>query len=346
MTLRVGLGLFTCQVPPDAAHGVADEYEDLLGLARVAEELEFDSFWVSEHHGAADAYLPSLTVMLGALAAVTSKILLGTGVVLGPLQPPLRFAEDCAVVDQLARGRLILGLGSGWRRAEFEAFGIPPNERVRRTVELVQICRAAWTSERFTFRGRCFSYDDVAVTPRPHRPPPLLLGGSVPAAIERAGRLGDGFLGTGTPQVGLEAFARQVELFDQAARAAGRDPGGLPIGFHVNAWVSPDGQIPPSVLRSMWHQIGTYMAWHAIDDGQPASGLPPLDEARIRQRGWLGTPEAVVEAARPWIERLGDRELHVIFRLHYPGMRRLQAEAAMRLFAERVAPALRRLAGG
>jgi alkanesulfonate monooxygenase SsuD/methylene tetrahydromethanopterin reductase-like flavin-dependent oxidoreductase (luciferase family) len=92
MSLHVGLGLFTGQVPPDDERSVADEYQDILGLAKLAEDVGFDSFWVSEHHGSADAYLPSLTIMLAAVAAVTSRIQLATAVVLAPFQHPLRFA--------------------------------------------------------------------------------------------------------------------------------------------------------------------------------------------------------------------------------------------------------------
>ena len=106
MPLRVGLGLFTGQLPPASARTFAEEYADILALSRDAEAAGFDSVWVSEHHGAADGYLPALTVMLGALAAVTSRVELGMGVVLGPFQHPLRFAEDCAVVDNLAGAEL------------------------------------------------------------------------------------------------------------------------------------------------------------------------------------------------------------------------------------------------
>jgi alkanesulfonate monooxygenase SsuD/methylene tetrahydromethanopterin reductase-like flavin-dependent oxidoreductase (luciferase family) len=94
----------------------------------------------------------------------------------------------------------------------------------------------------------------------------------------------------------------------------------------------------------MWHQIGTYMLWHARDSGSDAQELPPLDEALIRQRAITGTPGDVVERARPWIEEFDQRELHVIFRLHYPGMRFDEADRAVRLFAAQVIPALEELA--
>lgn len=342
MSLHAGLGLFTGQVPPDSSQSVAQEYADILALAQVAEDVGFDSFWVSEHHNAEDAYLPSMTVMLGALAAVTKRMVLGTAVVLGPFQHPLRFAEDCAVVDQLSRGRLLIGLGSGWRAEEFRAFNIPIKERASRTAELAQVCRLAWDNDQFSFQGKHFQYENVSVTPRPYGSVPLMLGGSVEAAIRRAGRLGDGFIGT--PQKRFDLFREQVAIFDAAAREAGKDPSTMPIGLHINAWVSPDGSLPETVRQAMWHQIGTYAMWHAVDDGDPAAQMPPIDDQKIRDRAFIGTPAEVVAEASPWVRAFGNRDLHIIFRLQYPGMHRAEAEAATRLFGSEVIPALKALA--
>jgi alkanesulfonate monooxygenase SsuD/methylene tetrahydromethanopterin reductase-like flavin-dependent oxidoreductase (luciferase family) len=257
------------------------------------------------------------------------------------MHQPLRFAEDCAVVDLISGGRLVVGLGAGWRRREFEVFGVPLAERARRTKELVETCRRAW--------GPQAAGDDVSsATPKPVRPIPLLLGGTAPAAVQRAGRLADGYLGT--PQNNLPAFRSAVELFDRAATAAGREPATLSLALHVNAWVAADGEIPPPVLASMWHQIGSYARWHAMDDGTARSGtdlppldLPPLDLDRLRARTIYGTPDSVVAQATPWVEEFAGRELHLIVRLHYPGMRLADAEPAIRAFADQVAPRLRAL---
>ncbi|HVM11893.1 MAG TPA: LLM class flavin-dependent oxidoreductase, partial [Actinomycetota bacterium] len=193
MAVRVGLGLFTGQVPPESGRSFADEYHDIIELARLGESLGFDSVWVSEHHGAGDGYLPSLLPVLGAIAAVTDRVRLGTGVLLTPFHHPLRLAEDAAVVDQLSGGRLILGLGLGWREEEFRMFGVPIRERVGRTLETVEILRKAWTGERFTHRGRAFPLEDVRVTPPPARDDgiPIYVGGHVEAACRRAGAVGE-----------------------------------------------------------------------------------------------------------------------------------------------------------
>ncbi|MFB3737417.1 MAG: LLM class flavin-dependent oxidoreductase, partial [Candidatus Velamenicoccus archaeovorus] len=165
MGVRVGIGLFTGQLPAGSERTYALEYREMLDLVRLAEALGFDSAWVSEHHGTSDGYLPSLLVMLSAFAASTERLLLGTGVVLTPFHDPIRLAEDAAVVDQLSDGRLIVGLGLGWRAEEFRMLGVPRSERLVRTVETVEILRRAWTGRRFSFQGRAFRYDRVRVSP-------------------------------------------------------------------------------------------------------------------------------------------------------------------------------------
>lgn len=342
MALKVGLGLFTGQVPPGSGRSFVEEYSEILALSQDAEAAGFDSIWVSEHHGAADGYLPSLTVLLGAIAAVTRRVELGMGVVLGPFQHPLRFAEDCAVVDNLAAGRLVVGLAPGWREEEFRAFGVPIGERVGRNSELVKVCRLAWTGRRFSFEGRYHRYQEVAVTPPPAHPLPILMGGFVEKAAARAGRLGDGFLASRNE---LPAFQRLVRAFDEGARGAGKDPGRMPIGLLQNAWVSRDGAVPDHVLAGAWHQLGTYAAWRVPNDTPEAAfRLPPPDARAVQERMAAGTPDQVVAAIGPWLEAYGRRDLTVVFRLHYPGMTRAQARPAVELFAQEVMPALKRMA--
>src|SRR5206468_10324912 len=169
MAVHVGIGLFTAQVPPDSGRTFTQEYREITDLVRLVETLGFESAWVSEHHGSGDGYMPSLLPTLAAFAAATDHIQLGTGVILTPFHNPLRLAEDAATVDLISGGRLILGLGLGWREEEFRMFGMPMRERVRRTEEAIEICRRAWTGRRFSFEGRVFSFDQIKVTPAPAR---------------------------------------------------------------------------------------------------------------------------------------------------------------------------------
>ncbi len=342
MGVRVGLGLFTGQVPAWSSRSFSQEYRETLELIRLAEAVGFDSAWVSEHHGASDGYLPSLLPMLAAAAAVTERIALGTGVILAPLHDPLRLAEDAAVVDQLSGGRLVLGLGAGWREEEFRAFGVPRAERVVRTVETVEILRRAFGGRRFSFEGRAFRYDRVRISPPPARPggPPILLGGYAEAAVRRAGRLADGYI---TDDAELEQVRRYARLVEQGAREAGRDPGGLQLVLLRNAFVVAEGDPWPRIREGVRHQIGAYAAWEAGHDTPEHDSLEPLaDEEELRRWTVAGSPQEVVAALRPLVEAFGGRrDLHLVVRLHYPGMDLDTAAAAVELFAGSVLPALR-----
>jgi alkanesulfonate monooxygenase SsuD/methylene tetrahydromethanopterin reductase-like flavin-dependent oxidoreductase (luciferase family) len=341
LSLHLGFGLITGQVPPGSGRTFAREYAETLQLAQLAEDAGFDSVWVSEHHGAADGYLPSLPVLLGALAAVTRRVELGMGVVLGPFQHPLRFAEDCAVLDNLSGGRLLAGLAPGWREEEFRAFGVPLAERVARTADLVRVCRLAWAGQRFSFQGRFWNYEAVAVTPSPAHPIPIFLGGFVEKAAERAGRLGDGFLAS---RNSFDRFRELVDAFDAGARASGRDPQELSVGFLHNAFVTADGGTPEEVWRGAWHQLGTYVAWASTDTPEVPYQLPPVDRRQVEARTALGTPDQVVDRLGPWVEAFGRRRLYAVIRLHYPGMTYGEAAPAVELFTSRVMPQLRAIA--
>src|SRR5262245_46858747 len=123
MGVRVGIGLFTAQIPAGSDRTFDREYREQRELVRLAAPRGVDSARATAHHGSSDGNLPSQLALLAAFAAATERIELGTGVILAPLHDPLRLAEDAAVVDQISGGRLILGLGNGWREEEFRVFG-------------------------------------------------------------------------------------------------------------------------------------------------------------------------------------------------------------------------------
>ena len=340
MTLKIGVGLFTGQIPEGSTRTFHQEYSDYLDLVRAVEDAGLDAAWVSEHHFSSDGYLPSLLPLLAAFAAVTSRIELGTGVVLAPFHDPIRLAEDFAVVDQIAGGRVVCGLGIGWRDEEFRAFGIDVASRVRRTTEIVEILRQAWNDGRVNFEGRHYSYDDVAVTPKPARVPPILLGGFVDDAIRRAGRIADGYLSSRAD------LARVRDAFAMAAeeRAKAGKEGPPLVGILQNAFVSedPDGDWP-MVRDGIGHQLGVYSGWRGGTDvpGKPLQVMPP-DEETIRRSTAYGTPEDVVRYLTPLIEELGEYpEAHLVLRLHYPGMDAAPAARAIDLLGRQVAPELR-----
>jgi probable F420-dependent oxidoreductase len=342
MAVQVGIGLFTGQVMPGSARTFEQEYREILDLVRLAEAVGFDSAWVSEHHGAGDGYLPSLLPVLAAFAGATSHIKLGTGVMLTPFHDPLRLAEDAAVVDQISGGRLILGLGLGWREEEFRMFGQPMSERVRRTVEAVDVLRLAWTGERFSYEGRIHSYDQVLLTPTPARRGgvPIFLGGTADQAVRRAGRIGDGYIRTRSD---AESAKRAFALAEEGARDAGKDPEALALAQLQSVFVWDEGDAWELVVEGARHHLGVYTGWEEGSD-TPGKGFwitpPPDDE--LRRRIAAGTPDEVTARLRPLVQAFGDREeFHLIVRLHYPGMDFDVAARSVELFAEKVMPALK-----
>ena len=341
--MKIGVGLYTGQLPKGSTRTFHEDYRDAIELARLTEEEGLDSMWVSEHHGSADGYLPSLLAMLAAFATVTERIELGTGVVLAPFHDPLRLAEDFAVVDQLSKGRLIAGLGIGWRDEEFRTFGIDPKTRTRRLREITEILRLAWSEDRFDFDGRHYKYEQVAVTPKPYRVPPLFIGGFVEAAIRRAGRIGDGYISSRAEAGWVEsAFAMAAEERERAGRS-----GPLPVALLQNAFVTedPDGDWP-MVRDGIGHQLGVYAGWRRGTDvpGKALEVTPPSEDD-IRRTTAYGTPEQVVEFLTPYIRAMAPYpDSHLILRLHYPGMTLEPAARSLRLLAREVAPRVRALA--
>lgn len=340
MALKIGVGLFTGQIPADSSRTFHQEYQDYLQLAQKIEAAGLDSAWVSEHHFSADGYLPSLVVMLAAFAAVTERIELGTGVVLAPFHDPIRMAEDFAVADQLSGGRVIAGFGIGWRDEEFRAFNIDVSTRVRRLREIVEVLRHAWNDERFSYKGKHYNYTDVSVTPKPARVPPILIGGFVDSAIKRAGKIGDGYISSrAEPDRVAQAFETAAE-----ERAKAGHEGPPIVGLLQNAFVTEDPERDwPMVRDGIGHQLGVYAGWREGTDvkGKPLEVKPPPEDD-IRRTTAYGTPDQVVDYLSRVAGVLGRYpESHLILRLHYPGMDAAPAARAIELLGAEVAPRLK-----
>jgi probable F420-dependent oxidoreductase len=181
--------------------GRAASPETIAKAARQAEDLGFAHVWVSDHLGVPvgmtypPAFMYEPVVTLTWAAAVTSRVRLGTSVLVIPYRPALHMAKELASLDRLSGGRLLLGAALGWLREEFEALGVPIRERAARAEESIAAIRACWTDKVVNFEGSTIRFKDLRVLPRPEQPIPIWLGGSSGAALDRAIRIGDGWHG-------------------------------------------------------------------------------------------------------------------------------------------------------
>lgn len=191
--------------------------------AQAVENAGFDYYSLIEHHQADFDEYSSPLVWLAAIAARTSKIRIGATVILPPLYHPIRLAEDAANLDVISDGRLFLAGGAGYQEKDFLAMGVPMRERGQRMNEILEILPLAWRGDPFSYEGKIFKYDDVKVTPKPFQQPiPLWGGGGSPAAVRRAARLCDGWIGSNNAR--LAELEQIVPMYRAEAEKAGRKP--------------------------------------------------------------------------------------------------------------------------
>lgn len=177
--------------------------EAITRAAAHAEGLGFAHVWVSDHvvHPAAQSYpspyLVDPFVTLTLAAAVTTRVRLGTSVLVVPQHNPVWLANALASLDAMSSGRLILGAGVGWSEAEFNALGMRFADRGQRMDEILDLLRAAWRDDPVSFHGQHYRFDDIRFLPKPAGDIPVWIGGGVEAAYRRAVERGDGFQAVG-----------------------------------------------------------------------------------------------------------------------------------------------------
>ena len=221
--MKFGVGLFSMQTHKDLDCRHVDLYRNSLEHVRLAEAVNFDSVWLSEHHFLEDGYCSSPLGMAAAMAAVTERVRIGTGALILTLHNPVRVAEDSATVDLISGGRFDLGVAIGYRKEEFEGFGVPVTQRPSRIEEGIEIIEKCWEDGPFSYEGKRFSFSNIDVTPKPvQRPIPIYIGGFEEPAVRRAGRLGYPLLiGPGRT---VPMIMDTLGWYNDEAEKAGRDP--------------------------------------------------------------------------------------------------------------------------
>jgi probable F420-dependent oxidoreductase len=214
-------------------YGRPIEVGRMLEVARRAEERGLDSVWVTDHvivpEQANVIYREDMLdplAVLPWLAGVTSRVALGTSVVILPYRSPIPVAKLLASVDVLSGGRLIVGAAIGWLEGEFDALGVPFKERASRSDEALELMRALWTQEHPKIQTKCHRVQDVVASPMPlQKPrPPLYIGGASDGAYRRVARLGDGWHASSTNH---DAFRQGADTVRRFWKEAGRE--GAPL---------------------------------------------------------------------------------------------------------------------
>jgi probable F420-dependent oxidoreductase len=191
----------------------------ILDTVRQAEELAFDSVWVTDHILVPQTleiiyrdHMLEPLALLSHVAAITRRVRIGTSVIILPYRNPIVVAKMLATIDQLSAGRLIFGAAVGWMEPEFAALGAPFDERGAFSDECLRLMKALWTQEKVSFEGRYFSFSDMQASPRPiQRPhPPIWVGGNSARARRRVAEYGDGWHATAMPLEGLKAGIADV----------------------------------------------------------------------------------------------------------------------------------------
>jgi probable F420-dependent oxidoreductase len=215
-------------------------------VATAADELGYESFWTVEHvavpkdyqspypysssgkmGGPDDMSIPDPLIWLSYVAAVTKQIKLATGVAILPQRNPIYTAKETATIDQMSGGRMILGVGAGWMREEFDVLGVPFDDRGKRTDEYIKALRVLWGDASPTFDGDYVSFKDTFVRPQPvNKSIPIHVGGHSDRAARRAGELGDGFFPGASD---IETLTHCIGLMRQVAEKNGRDPSTIEV---------------------------------------------------------------------------------------------------------------------
>ena len=347
--MKLGIS-FSFQAHRELGEPYDKAYREGLELAAEASRLGIDSIWASEHHGEADGYCPSPVVACAALAVAAPNCRIGQAVALAPLHGhPMRLAEDLSVVDNLSGGRVEIGLGQGYRPAEFDQFGWNYKTRTRAFEESLEILEKAWIGEAFDYAGKIYSVKSGLLRPPPVKPGrlPLWIGAAHPKARARAVHHRAGFLVAPLAELGLVEY--QFKSFDAEAERekAGRLPRAVMreilVGDSAADAIRRHQPFIDEVYRVQYkpERIGLTYVDKATGERKPLTSDNPhfMSEEFLQERWLLGTPVDIVTKLKEWQPRLKMDQL--IFTPRPPGMSLRQAVDELTVIAKNVLPALR-----
>jgi len=336
--MDIGIGLWGMQSTRSAPIAHPTLYRRLAEDAQVAEDLGFESLWLTEHRFWYDGYLPSLLAAGGFIAGATTRLRIGTGCVLLPQHDPIRIAQGVATLDQLSNGRLDFGVALGYRDQEFDGLGLHRKDRAKRMEQALDLLVKAGAGEPISESG-------AIITPKPvQQPVPVWVAAVSELAVKRAARRGlDLMLSDAHDD---RRAGELVELYHKTAAEAGVDSSNVRFGILRYVWVDESAAEAESVivprLRSfLLEQLG---GWRYLSDENGNSlGFEQPEKLRraaegvVRNNAAIGTPDTVIRKLRN-LEAVGVN--FVIARSHLISQTPEQLHRAMELLALEVAPAV------
>jgi len=319
-------------IPIEGGHYYRDALEEVLR----AEELGFDSVWMEEHHSVTDHYWPSPLPVLAGFATRTTRMRLGTDILVAPFYHPVRLAEDATMLDVMSGGRFVLGIAIGYKPDEFALYGADLERRGARFEEQLAIMKGLWTQESVSFKGTYYQVEgrlEPKPLTRPH--PPLWIGGWGDITLRRAATLADNWVPGPTADLARLLTGKQQLLANR--RAAGR-------GEPVPEWPLTRDVIIADTDREARelaerHIMISYRkeyagGWrHPFIDASIATDLDGL----MKNRFLIGGPDQVIRALRPFVTEYG--MTHLICRVFFPGMPHRHIMRELELIAKEVRPA-------
>jgi len=303
------------------------------------EKLGFDQAWVTEHHfGGYGGILPHPPTFLSAIACQTARIRLGVAIAVLPLHNPLDLAEAYAMADVISNGRIDFGIGKGSEPVEYRKFGASRDEATQRFVESVEIIRQAWSDAPVNFHGEFYDYQNVDILPKPvQRPhPPIWVAATRSEETFRyAGKNGYDLMTIPFVHPSTHALRDLVRMYRDELSRAGHDFVAREVLGKFHIYVSDSFE---RGLREATPFMKNYSDIHKAVD--PSRILTNRDIGADMARGFIvvGDPERCSDTIRRWHEEAGITTFSGTF--HFGGMPQELALKNIRLFAERVMPAL------
>lgn len=309
---------------------VGRRLDELWRQTELGAELGFASIFAINHF-LGNLQTPQTLTVAGELVRRSGSMTVGTSVLILPAYHPVQVAEEFATLDHLARGRLVLGVGAGYRRNEFEAFGIDKEGRFRQLGEAVRLIRALWTGGEVELAGEFYRVSGQRIGIRPFQTggPPIWIGAGGPFAIKRAAQLGDAWILPGNaPSEGW--YERSMAQHDEALAAAGKSREGRQYPMVCSVFCGSDGDAARAHARPyVQSEYFTYAEY------------PQLKFQRERfeflwnERFLIGSPDEIASRLEA-LRELGVN--HLIGRFSFLGMPAETVLASMRLFAQEVIP--------